>query len=92
MSVTKALKEVTVSSQRPSGSTKRQLAHLDRLAKAKGRRLPVDLDAEADRNLAYLLQEKYGPTQRAVVCKALAEAADRLRLELAQASERSEER
>ena len=63
---------------RDETSTARGVAHLDRLAAAKGKRLVVDLDQPALESLEALLAVGYGKTQRQVVCKMLVEVAKRV--------------
>jgi hypothetical protein len=58
--------------------TKRALAHLERLQDAQGRRLLVDLDADANVALDALLEHGYGATNKAVVNRALIEARSRV--------------
>lgn len=57
-------------------SSDRQAAHLVRLVEAKGKRLMVDLDAEARVALEALRADGYADTMVAVVRRALVEAND----------------
>ncbi|POR07979.1 hypothetical protein [Diaphorobacter sp. LR2014-1] len=59
--------------------TARAKAHLERLEKSNGKRLLVDLDAEGSDALAALLVSGYGPTNKAVVNRALIAASKRIR-------------
>lgn len=52
-------------------STKRQSAHLDRLAETKGKRLPVDLSGDHLQKLEELIQAGYGTSNAAVIRKAI---------------------
>lgn len=66
----------------PSGdrtSTARARVHLERLKKANGKRLIVDLDSETNEALSELLAAEYGGTNREVVARAIIEAAKRIR-------------
>lgn len=54
--------------------TKRAKEHLARLAKSKGKRLLVDLDASGREALDALLGHGYGKSQREVVIKSLCAA------------------
>jgi hypothetical protein len=63
---------------RDETSTARGVAHLDRLAAAKGKRLVVDLDEPAREALEALLAKGYGETQRQVICRMLIEVAKRV--------------
>jgi len=66
----------------PAGDTtrtERAKAHLERLEKASGKRLLVDLDAEGNAALGALLASGYGATNRAVVNRALIAACKRIR-------------
>lgn len=58
--------------------TARAKAHLERLEGSKGKRLVVDLDADAAEALGELLSSGYAPTQKAVVIKALTAASSGL--------------
>ena len=58
--------------------TKRQVAHLERLESASGKRLLVDLDAQGHEALKALLGSGYGATQKGVVIRALVDASKRL--------------
>lgn len=57
--------------------TKRQEQYLERLQAEKGKRLVVDLDGAGKADLDALLHAGYGANQRAVVQRALSEAAER---------------
>ena len=57
--------------------TQRQVAHLERLEDAKGKRLVVDLDQPAREALEALVGTPYGDTQAAVVRRALVDAANK---------------
>lgn len=57
--------------------TARAKLHLERLATANGRRVLVDLDAEATEALEALLSMGYGDTNKAVVSRALVSARKR---------------
>lgn len=59
--------------------TKRAKAHIERLEKAAGKRLLVDLDAEGHAALNALLVAGYGPTNKAVVGRALVAASKRIK-------------
>ena len=62
---------------RDDTSTQRQEQYLERLQTEKGKRLVVDLDGASKADLDALLDAGYGVNQRAVVQRALAEAAER---------------
>jgi hypothetical protein len=65
----------------PAGDTtrtERAKAHLERLEKASGKRLLVDLDAEGNAALGALLASGYGATNKAVVNRALIDASKRI--------------
>ena len=68
-SVTKRGRDVT--------RTVRAVAHLERLAEAKGKRVVADLDAPAVEALTGLLDAGYGDSQVAVIRRALVEAASK---------------
>jgi len=58
----------------PAGDTtqtERAKAHLERLERASGKRLLVDLDADGHAALNSLLADGYGATNKAVVIRAL---------------------
>lgn len=55
--------------------TVRQVAHLDRLAESKGKRIVADLDAPAREAMEALLAGGYGANQVAVIRRALVEIA-----------------
>jgi hypothetical protein len=55
-------------------STRRQSAHLVRLAENKGKRLPVDLNAQHIDKLDALVSIGYGASAAAVIRKAIDEA------------------
>lgn len=59
--------------------TARAKAHLERLEKASGKRLLVDLDAEGHAALNALLAAGYGMTNKAVVNRALIAASKRIK-------------
>lgn len=59
--------------------TERAKAHLERLEKADGKRLLVDLDADGHAALNALLADGYGPTNKAVVNRALITASKRIK-------------
>lgn len=59
--------------------TERAKAHLERLEKADGKRLLVDLDAEGHAALNALLAGGYGTTNKAVVNRALIAASKRIK-------------
>lgn len=61
-------------------STERAKRHLDRLEATKGKRLLVDLDALSTQMLDALKTHGYGDTNKAVVCRALLEAARKRKL------------
>lgn len=61
-------------STKPTGDTTRTdraNAYLERLAKAKGKRLLVDLDEKGAKALSALLKSGYGETQKEVVINSL---------------------
>jgi hypothetical protein len=57
--------------------TERQVAHLDRLEQANGKRIVVDLDAASREALEALIESGYGTSQAAVVRQALIDVAKR---------------
>lgn len=59
--------------------TERAKAHLERLEKASGKRLLVDLDAEGHAALSALIASGYGTTNKAVVNRALIAASIRVK-------------
>ena len=59
--------------------TKRAKAHLERLEKAEGKRLLVDLDVHGYAALLVLLEQGYGATNKAVVNRALMDASQRIK-------------
>ena len=61
-------------------STERAKRHLDRLAESKGKRLLVDLDALPTQMLEALKAHGYGDTNKAVVSRALMDAARKRKL------------
>ena len=58
--------------------TKRQVAHLERLESASGKRMLVDLDVDGHVALQALLEQGYGATQKAVVIRALVAASKQI--------------
>lgn len=60
--------------------TERAKAHLERLEKANGKRLLVDLDAEGSAALSALLASGYGQTNKAVVNRALVVASKLIKM------------
>lgn len=60
--------------------TARAKAHLERLEEAKGKRLVVDLDANACSALESLLGAGYAASQKGVVVKALLAASEKLKM------------
>lgn len=60
--------------------TARAKAHLERLEEAKGKRLVVDLDANACSALESLLEAGYAASQKGVVVKALLAASAKLKM------------
>lgn len=59
--------------------TERAKAHLERLERADGKRLLVDLDAEGHAALNALIAGGYGQTNKAVVNRALIAASTRIK-------------
>jgi len=59
---------------RDTTQTPRQLAHLERLAQNGGKRVLVDLDAEAAEALESLQADGYAVTRKGVVSRALLDA------------------
>jgi hypothetical protein len=73
---------MTKAKPKPVGDTTRTVranAHLERLAANNGKRLVVDLPADANEALASLLAAGYSDTQKGVVSKALLAAKSRQR-------------
>lgn len=60
-------------------STKRQGAHLDRLAASKGKRTVIDLDGEHLAKLDALVSSGYGVSKADVIRRALDDAHAKLR-------------
>ncbi|WP_334189723.1 hypothetical protein [Noviherbaspirillum sp.] len=52
-------------------STKRQIAHLKRLANKNGKRITIDLDGEHLKKIEALLQAKYGASTSHVIRNAI---------------------
>lgn len=60
---------------RDSTRSARARRHLERLEDSKGKRLLVDLDEKSAQTLEALKEHGYGDTYRAIVCRALLDAA-----------------
>ena len=52
-------------------SSKRAASHLERMVEAKGKRVPIDFDAERLEKMDTLIQAGYGESKAAVVRKAI---------------------
>lgn len=70
-------------------STKRQSAHLDRLAANKGQRTVIDLDGERIEQLQALIEAGYGSSKADVIRRAIHDAHTRLLGSLASPSSSS---